>query len=254
MEENSETLSNKIEAGIFIPCFIDQVFPQTGINMVRVLEKAGVKALYNPKQSCCGQLAFNGGYWDEARHVAEKFIHDFKDYKIVVGPSASCIGMVKNYYSGMFDNSAIHIENRQLQNKIYEFTDYLVNVLRMEDFGAEMNARATIHDSCAALREYGVKDEMRILLRNVKGLEIIEMKDTDVCCGFGGTFAVKHEAIATAMAEQKVENALETGAEYIISTDSSCLMHIQGYIDRNKIPLKTMHIADVLVQQDQLIV
>ncbi len=236
--------------GIFIPCFIDQIFPQTGMNMVKILEKAGVKVDYNPSQSCCGQMAFNGGYWEEARCVAEKFIKDFMHYPRVVGPSASCIGMVRNYYPGMFDNSALHNPNRMLRKKIFELTDFLVNVMGKEDLGAVFHARATIHDSCAALREYGLKDEPRRLLAHVKGLEIVEMKDTDVCCGFGGTFSVKHESIATAMAEQKVENALQTGVEYIISTEASCLMHLQAYISRNNIPLKVLHIADVLANEE----
>ena len=239
-----------MEVGIFIPCFIDQVYPQTGMNMVRVLEKIGVRVRYNPDQTCCGQIAFNSGYWDDAKCVAEKFIRDFVSYKQVVSPSASCVAMVRNYYPGMFDNSVLHNENRQLRKRIYELTDYLVNVLKIEDVGASFNAKATIHDSCAGLREYGLKDEARRLLANVKGLEIIEMEDTDVCCGFGGTFSVKHESIATAMAEQKVENAVKTGAGYIISTEASCLMHLQGYISRNKIPIKVLHIADVLVKDD----
>lgn len=239
-----------MEVGIFIPCFIDQIYPQTGMNMVSLLEESGVTVKYNANQTCCGQMAFNGGFWDEARCVAEKFINDFKDYPMVVGPSASCVSMVRNYYPGMFDNSAIHNANRQLGRKIFELTDFLVNHLKREDFGASFPAKATIHDACSALREYGLKDEPRKLLAKVKGLEIIEMDHSDTCCGFGGTFAVKHEAIATAMAEQKVENALKTGAEYIISTESSCLMHLQGYIDRNKIPIKVLHIADVLLKKE----
>ncbi|MFP4288295.1 MAG: (Fe-S)-binding protein [Bacteroidales bacterium] len=239
------------EVGIFIPCFIDQVYPQTGLNMVKVLEKAGVNVDYNPNQTCCGQMAFNGGYWEEARSVAEKFIRDFAHYQTVVGPSASCVGMVRNYYPGLFDNSTFHLENKALGKKIFELTDFLVNQLKVEDMGASFHASITIHDSCAALREYGLKDEPRKLLRKVKGLEIIEMENTDVCCGFGGTFAVKHEAIASAMAEQKVENALKTGAQYIVSTESSCLMHLQGYLEKNHIPLKILHIADILAGEDQ---
>jgi L-lactate dehydrogenase complex protein LldE len=133
-----------------------------------------------------------------------------------------------------------------LQKNIFELTDFLVTELKVTNLGATFNHKVTYHDSCAALREYGIKDQPRILLRNVKGLELIEMKDTDVCCGFGGTFSVKHEAISTAMAEQKVHNALETGAEYIISTDSSCLMHQEGFIKKHKLPIKVAHIADVL--------
>ncbi|MBW6499329.1 MAG: (Fe-S)-binding protein [Bacteroidales bacterium] len=237
-----------MEVGIFIPCFIDQLFPETGMSMVAVLKHAGVKALYNPEQTCCGQVAFNTGFHDEAKHVAEKFIQDFAQYKYVVGPSASCIGMVKNYYPQMFDNSALHNENKYLGRKIYEFTDFLVNVAKMENLGGRFEARITFHDSCAALREYGLKDEPRRLLAQIEGLELMEMKDREVCCGFGGTFAVKHEAISTAMAEQKVKNALETGAQYIVSTEASCLMQLDGYIKKHKLPIETLHIAELLAR------
>lgn len=236
------------ETGIFIPCFIDQMFPQTGVSMVKILEKLGLKPHYNSKQSCCGQLAFNAGYRDEAKCVAEKFIRDFAGYKTVVGPSASCISMVRNYYPGLFDNSSLHNENRQLSKRIFELTDFLVNQLGAEDLGSTFNAKVTLHHSCAGLREYGLTNESQRLLKNVRGLELIEMEHTDDCCGFGGTFAVKHEAIATAMAQQKIEYALATGAEYIVSTEASCLMHLQGYISRHKIPLKVMHIADILAR------
>lgn len=237
-----------MEVGIFIPCFIDQVLPNTGISMVRLLERAGVKVHYNDQQTCCGQVAFNAGYWDEAKCVAEKFIRDFTGYKYVVGPSASCIGMVKNFYPQMFFNSALHNENRNLAQKIFELTDFLVNILKVEDFGGEFNARVTIHESCTASREYGITDQPRRLLSRVKGLEILEMNHRDVCCGFGGTFSVKHEAISTAMAQQKVDNAMQTSAQYIVSTEASCLMHMQAYIKKQNLPIKTIHIADLLAE------
>jgi len=233
-------------ADIFIPCFIDQIYPETGMNMVKILEKFGVDVHYNDNQTCCGQMAFNSGFWDEAKEMGEKFIRDFPNDRPVVAPSASCVGYVKNYYGKLFFNTGLHLEYKRLQKNIYEFTDFLVNVLKVTDTGATFEHKVTYHDSCAALREYGLKDEPRQLLSNVKGLQLIEMKDSQVCCGFGGTFAVKHEAISTAMAEQKVLNALDTEAEYIISTDSSCLMHQEGYINKNKLPLKVIHLADVL--------
>ena len=237
-----------MDVGIFIPCFIDQFFPETGMSMVKLLKKARVNVHYNPEQTCCGQVAFNAGYWDEAKCVAEKFIRDFSAYKYVVGPSASCIGMVKNYYPQMFFNSALHNENKYLSRKIYELTDFLVNVLKMEDLDGEYNARITFHDSCTALREYGLKDQPRRLLSHVKGLELIEMKHADECCGFGGTFSVKNEAISTAMAEQKVQHAIDTRAEYIVSTEMSCLMHLDSYIKKHQLPIKTIHIADLLAK------
>ncbi len=233
---------------IFIPCFIDQVYPETGMNMVKVLERLNVGVNYNDEQSCCGQMAFNNGFWDEAKALGEKFIHNFSNDRYIVCPSSSCVGMVKNYYPTLFHNTALHNEYKVLQKNIFEFTDFLVNVLNVTNVGAKLEAIATYHESCSARREYGLTDQPRILLRNVQGLELREMKEVETCCGFGGTFAVKNEPISTAMAEQKVQNALETEAEYIVSTEASCLMHLSGYINKNNKAIKTIHIADVLAQ------
>ena len=231
---------------IFIPCFIDQVYPETGMNMVKILEKLGLDVFYNPNQTCCGQMTFNSGAWDETKKMGEKFMKDFPNDRPIIGASASCIGFVRNYYPWLFHNTGLHYEYKQVKKNIYEITDFLVNVLNVEDLGATFNHVVTYHDSCAALREYGLKDEPRKLLAKVKGLELKEMKDNEVCCGFGGTFSAKFETISTAMAEQKINNALETGAEYIVSTDSSCLMHQQAFIDKHNLPIKTIHIVDVL--------
>ncbi|MFA8449824.1 MAG: (Fe-S)-binding protein [Bacteroidales bacterium] len=237
-----------MEIDIFIPCFIDQVYPETGFNMIKILEKLGCKVNYNPKQTCCGQMAFNSGFWEEAKNIGANFIKTFSENRPIVGPSASCIGFIRNYYPELFYNTAYHNEYKQLKGNIYEFTDFLVNVLKKTDIGAEFNHKITYHDSCASIREYKLNNEPRQLLSNVKGLELIEMKDSKTCCGFGGTFAVKNEPISTAMAEQKVNNALDTGAEYIVSTDLSCLMHQEGYIKKHQLPIKVMHIIDVLAK------
>lgn len=235
-----------MEVDIFVPCFVDQLYPHSAFNMVKLLERCGVKVFYNDKQTCCGQMAFNGGFWDEAKSMGEKFIRDFNTGRYVVGPSASCVGFVKNYYDNMFRNTGMHLEYRSLQKNIFELTDFLVNVLKVTDFGAKFDHVVTYHDSCASLREYGLTDEPRTLLKNVKGLELREMEESKTCCGFGGTFSIKNEPISTAMAQQKVEHALATGAEYIISTDSSCLMHQQAYINKHKLNIQTMHLVDVL--------
>jgi len=231
---------------LFIPCFIDQLYPETGFNMVKVLEKAGCTVSYNTNQTCCGQPAFNAGFTSEARQVCSKFLEDFKDAECIVAPSASCTGFVRNYFPKLFDNASVHNEVRLLGERLFEFSDFLVNVLQVTEFGAELPGKATYHDSCAALRECKIKFEPRKLLANVKGLELVEMEDVETCCGFGGTFAVKFEPISVAMADQKINHALKTGAEYIISTDQSCLMHLDGYIKHRGLPLKTMHLADVL--------
>lgn len=231
---------------LFIPCFIDQLYPQTAFSTLKLLEKAGCKVIYNPKQTCCGQPAFNAGFWEEAKTVGSKFLNDFSETTYIVSPSASCTGMVKNYYSDLFTNTAVHNKCRAIQSNIYELSDFLVNVIKRDYFGAELDGRAVYHDSCAGLRECNIKAEPRALLSKVHGLDLVEMRDTDTCCGFGGTFAVKFDGISSAMAEQKVNNALEMEADYIISTDASCLLNLQGYIDMHSLPIKTMHLADVL--------
>ncbi|MGZ5286072.1 MAG: (Fe-S)-binding protein [Flavisolibacter sp.] len=231
---------------IFIPCFVDQLYPQTAFNMIRLLEKAGCEVSYNPNQTCCGQPAFNAGFWDDAREVCSKFLKDFDPGINIVAPSASCVGFVRNYYGKLFDNSSVHNEVKAISQNIFELSEFLVNHLKFTDFGASFPGKATYHDSCAGLRECRIKNEPRLLLQNVNGLEITEMNDVETCCGFGGTFAVKFEPISIAMGEQKVEHAMATGAEYIVSTDLSCLMHLQGYIDHKNYKIKTIHLADVL--------
>ncbi len=237
-----------MEVDIFIPCFVDQLNPQTGFSMVKILEKLGVKVHYNSNQTCCGQMAFNSGFWDDARDLGVKFLKDFSNSRPVVSPSASCTGFVKNYYEKLFYNTPWHLEYKKLKNNVYEITDFIVNQLGVEDLGASFPARAVYHQSCASLREYGLTDEPLRLLSRVKGLELLPLKDADVCCGFGGTFAVKHEAISTAMAEQKVHHAINSGADYIISTDGSCLLHQQAYINRQNLKIKTKHIIDLLAE------
>ncbi|MFM2208336.1 MAG: hypothetical protein RL213_2311 [Bacteroidota bacterium] len=231
---------------LFIPCFIDQLFPDTAWNMIKVLEKAGCKVHYNEEQTCCGQPAFNAGYWDQCKEVGEKFLDDFRNERIIVSPSASCVGMVKNYYAELFSNTTRHNQYKSIQRNIYELSDFLVNVLGVTDFGARLDARVTYHDSCSGLREIGIREEPRRLLSAVKGLELVEMKDNETCCGFGGTFSVKYEPIAVGMAEQKMINAVATEVEYIVSTDQSCLMHLQGYMKKHGSSMKVMHLADVL--------
>ncbi|MFO7722913.1 MAG: (Fe-S)-binding protein [Bacteroidales bacterium] len=235
-----------MQVELFIPCFIDQLYPQTARNLVRLLERVGLEVFYNREQTCCGQMAFNSGYWEETRVLGEKLVKELAGNRLVVGPSASCISMIKNYYPDLFHNSSLHLQYRQLQQNIREVSDFLVNTLQITDVGAVFPHKVTYHDACAALREYGIREEPRALLAKVGGLELIEMEESDTCCGFGGTFAVKNEPISIAMGQQKLEFAVATGAEYIISTEASCLMHLQGIIDKQKLPIKTIHLVDVL--------
>ena len=232
---------------LFIPCFIDQLYPNTAFNVIKLLKKAGIQADYNPEQTCCGQPAYNSGYWEQTKKLATKFVADFHGEHLIVSPSASCTGFIKNYYSDLIKKEDLEYESHiRLKSRLYELTDFLVNKINFTDFGASFPHKVCYHDACSALREYGIQREPRLLLSKVKGLELIEMEDTETCCGFGGTFAAKFTSISSAMTEQKVENALKTGAEYIISTESSCLMNIEGYIKKQKLPIKPIHIADIL--------
>lgn len=234
---------------LFIPCFIDQLYPDTAFNMVKLLEKAGCDVSYNTEQTCCGQPAFNAGFREEAKTVCSKFIHDFTGKDYIVAPSASCVGFIRNYYNTLFTKDSAYIYGSQkLQSRVFELSDFLVNILQFTDFGASLPIKAVYHDSCAALRECKIKDEPRVLLSHVRGLELLDLKDNETCCGFGGTFATKFDDISCAMADQKLDNALDTEASCIISTDQSCLMHLSGYGEKNNKHIKTMHLADVLVQ------
>jgi L-lactate dehydrogenase complex protein LldE len=231
---------------LFIPCFVDQLYPQTAMNMVKVLEKACCDVSYNTNQTCCGQPAFNAGFLENAKAVAAKFIKDFEGLDYIVAPSASCVGFIRNYYSDFFENSSQHNQVKNLAERTFEFTEFLTQILQIDNYGAELNVRATYHDSCAALRECKIKDAPKRLLSKVKGLELIEMAESETCCGFGGIFSVKFPEISLSMADQKIENVINTGATHIISTDLSCLMHLEGIIKKKSIPLTTLHIADVL--------
>jgi L-lactate dehydrogenase complex protein LldE len=244
--KSTSTLSLK-KVELFVPCFIDQVFPDTAVNTVKLLRKLGVEVLYNGNQTCCGQPAFNAGFFDEAEEVACYFREQFSGKHFIVGPSASCTGMVRNGYKHLFKNSTHSTGIHSVSDNILEISEFIVDHLKIQSIpGASFPHRVTYHDACSACRECGIRRQPRELLNNVQGLELIEMKESDTCCGFGGTFAVKFEPISVGMAEQKVEHALATGAEYIVSTDASCLMHIQAFIDKKQLPIKTIHLVDLL--------
>lgn len=231
---------------IFIPCFIDQLHPEVGFSMVKVLEKLGCTINYNPNQTCCGQSGFNAGIWDAAAEVAKKFIIDFKDATTIVVPSASCVGFVRNNYSKLFSDEDDLNEVANLSGKIFEFTEFVANHSNIQNLKPIFEAKATYHHSCSALRECQIKNQPNHLLKLVKDLEMVPLNDNETCCGFGGTFSIKYEPIATAMLEHKLEAVEKSGADYIISTDVSCLMHLKAYIKKQGFTFKTLHIAEVL--------
>jgi L-lactate dehydrogenase complex protein LldE len=233
---------------LFIPCFVDLIFPNVGISMVQILERLGHTVECPEELACCGQPAFNSGYWDEARTVAVKVLRELKEAEVVVIASGSCGAMLKVFYPELFAGTEHAEAAGALSKRCYEFSDFLVNKLGVTDLGARFPAKVTFHDGCHGLRELGNKKPARQLLARVRGLELVEMKDAEVCCGFGGTFATKFPMISTAMGEVKCASAFETGADYIVSNDSSCLMQVQGLLDRQGAKMKTIHLAEVLAQ------
>ena len=230
---------------LFIPCFMDALYPRAGISMVEILERLGHKVVCPEEIACCGQPPFNSGFWEEARTIAAPVLEKLKNAEAVVIGSGSCGAMVKKFYPELFKDTPHAELAKQVAARTWEFSDFLVSKLGVTDLGAKFPHKVTFHDGCHGLRELGIHQQPRALLTNVRGLELVEMTEVS-CCGFGGTFAAKFPMISTAMGEVKCAAASETGAEYIVSSDSSCLMHIQGLLSRQGKPTKTISLAEVL--------
>lgn len=233
---------------VFIPCYVDQVSPKVGIATVTLLRRLGHEVVFPEEQTCCGQPAFNTGYWLEAAELARRQTRLFLDSGVeaVVCPSGSCTAMQKVFYQTLLADTPAAADAAALANMSFELSQFLVNRLGVLDVGARFSGTAVLHKSCHSLRELNSKTEARQLLDRVAGLEMRELAYEEECCGFGGTFAVKMADISTAMGEVKLENILATGAEWVISGDSSCLMHLGGLMARRKLPPRTIHLAEVL--------
>jgi L-lactate dehydrogenase complex protein LldE len=229
---------------------VDQFFPQVGESVVRVLRRLGVDVTFNPGQTCCGQPAFNTGFREEARAVATRVLDLFDGADYVVTPSGSCTSMMRVFYPELFTGDAAQLAKvEKLRSRLFEFSEFLVKVLGVEDVGARFPHRVAYHDSCHLLRELGIEAEPRALLRTVRGIELFELKDYQLCCGFGGTFSVKFPEVSVAMGRDKIRAAMDARAEYLVANDSGCLMHLAGLIHRQGLPLRTLHLAEVLAGQ-----
>ena len=233
---------------LFIPCFIDAIYPKVGIAMVQILEKLGHIIEFPEALACCGQPPFNSGYWSEARKIARPILQRLENAEVIVIGSGSCGAMLKVFYRELFAGEPEEAAANAMSAKCFEFSDFLVTKLGVTDLGACFPHKVTFHDGCHGLRELHGKKQPRELLKHVRGLELVEMTEAETCCGFGGTFATKFPSISTAMGEVKCASAAESGADYIVSNDSSCLMHVQGLLDRQGRPIKTIHLAEILVQ------
>jgi L-lactate dehydrogenase complex protein LldE len=237
-------------ASLFIPCFVDQLNPDVGVDMVRVLRRIGWTVDFPEEQTCCGQPGFNSGYWNDARQLGERFVKVFRSKETIVCPSGSCATMVRNFYPELLAESSLLAEAAAIASRVFEFSEFLVKKAKTTDVGAAFPHRVTYHDACHALRELRLKDEPRELLRNVRGLELVEMKDSEECCGFGGTFSTKFPMISGAMGDSKSRNAEASGAEFLTSTDPSCLMHIEGILRKRNSAMRTIHLAQILARAD----
>lgn len=201
------------------------------------------------KQTCCGQPAFNAGYRKEAKRAAKRFIDIFESAEIIVCPSGSCVDMVRHQYPVLFkQDSSWHKRAENVSNKIFEFTEFLVDGLNISDVGARFPGKVTYHDSCHLFRNLHIAGQPRKLIAHVKEARLIEMKNSEKCCGFGGTFSIKYPDISAAILAEKVDNIMATGADVVVGCDISCLMNIQGMLNRRKSTIRTMHMAELLIQ------
>ena len=234
---------------LFIPCFVERVAPRTGMAMAEVLERLGHEVVYPEEQTCCGQPAFNSGYWREARATGEHFLDVFGGAETVVAPSGSCTAMVKSGFGELFRGTEREKEAAALGARTHEFSEFLVKGLNVVDLGARFPGRVTFHDGCHSLRELGVQTAPRELLSWVKELELVELEGGPRCCGFGGTFSVKHPDISIAMGNAKCGKIAATGADFVVSNDPSCLIQVRSVIEKRGLAVRALHLAEVLASR-----
>lgn len=233
---------------VFISCCVDQFSPQTGQNLIRLLEGLGHSVEYSTEQTCCGRLLYDNGNWDQAKLLGEKFIETFEGENYIVACSASCVAYVKNNFGKLFFNSANHNSYKILKNRIVDVSEFLYGIDRTMSFDTIFPYKVYLHSNCHSLQEYNVEEQTREILKKVKGITLLENTEVNnVCCGYGGTFSVYNPIVSKVLAEEKIKRILDTGAEYVVSNDLSCLLHLQSQIDKNKYPLKTIHLVDLLM-------
>lgn len=238
-----------MKVDLFVTCLVDQLFPEVGLATVKLLCHLGVSVEFDDHQTCCGQPAFNTGYPEEARCVGRRLLHHYADSEAIVVPSGSCAAMIKKHLPSLFEEDSYErAEMESIGDRTFELSDFIVNKLGVTSTGACFKERVTFHDSCHQLRELGIFEQPRTLIRSVEGIEFIEMENSTRCCGFGGTFSVKFPELSSAIGSDKVRWIQESGARYVVGADVSCLMHIDGLMRRAQLPVSTMHLAELLTK------
>jgi L-lactate dehydrogenase complex protein LldE len=239
---------------LFITCYNDTLFPDTGKAVVRVLERLGHTVVFPAGQTCCGQMHYNTGYQKEAMPLLERFVAQFRDADAVVAPSSSCVAMMKDHYPKMAEEIGkpdLIRDVAELLPKIFEFSELLTRRLGLDDVGAYYPHRVTYHASCHGLRNLNLGDGPLRLLQSVRGIDLVPIANVEQCCGFGGTFAVKNAEVSSAMLTEKTTAILNTRAEACTACDNSCLMHIQGALHRQRTGVRTIHLAEILASTEE---
>ncbi|MCL5271506.1 MAG: (Fe-S)-binding protein [bacterium] len=236
------------KVSLFIPCIVDQVYPEMGFAMARVLRRCGYDVSYDPRQTCCGQPAFNAGHWDQALSVAEVFVDVFKDAGCIVGPSGSCTAMVRNYYPRLFESHPKRETATRLGENIFEFTEFLVRENKLDRIRGSWKGRAGYHMSCHSLRELRLGDEGLRILKRIDGCEVVEPAGEHVCCGFGGVFSVKHEAIAETMGGARLAQFRALGVDVVVANDPGCILHMRQETAARDERLPILHLVEFLDQ------
>jgi L-lactate dehydrogenase complex protein LldE len=242
-----------LRVSLFITCYNDTLFPETGKAVVRILERLGHGIDFPIQQTCCGQMHWNTGYHREALPIIRHFVETFGDAEAVCIPSSSCVAMIRDHYLKAAENtgdSAFVAEVEALLPRIYEFSEFLVKKLGLEDVGATYTHRVTYHASCHSLRSLHLGDIPLRLLRQVRGIQLVDLPEIDQCCGFGGTFAIKNADVSSAMLADKARNVLNTAAEVCTAVDNSCLMHIYGSLHRQRTYVRAAHLAEILASEE----
>ncbi|MFP5209128.1 MAG: (Fe-S)-binding protein [Acidobacteriota bacterium] len=242
-----------MRASLFITCYNDTLFPETGRAVVALLERLGVELSFHAGQTCCGQMHANTGFRGEAFSQAKRFVHLYRDAETVVIPSSSCVAMIRDQYPGLFDelgNESLRKEFAALLPRVYELSEFLIDRLAVEDVGAYFPHRVTYHASCHGLRALHLGDRPWRLMAQVRGMELVQLPNLDRCCGFGGTFSVKNGEVSSAMLAVKLQDVVSTKAEYCTALDNSCLMHLGGAMHRQYAGMKTIHLAQILASTE----
>ncbi len=232
---------------VAVPCLMQATNPDPNPSVIEVLERLGIRVVLPERHTCCGQPAFNSGYHKQAADVAKHFLKTFEEADVLVCPSGSCVHMIRHGFPILFaDDPSRRHAAAEIGKRTYEFTEFLVDVLHIEDVGARYPAVVTYHDSCHLARALGIRRQPRILLSNVRDLQLIEMEDSDRCCGFGGAFSVKYPEISTALGDDTIAAILKTGADTVVGCDMGCLLHIQGRLAKIGSNIQVRHIAQIL--------